>query len=72
PPPDGGNEPPAGAGFFHQQVKVTQIWRISLVLLAAPPSPADEKIRLLRAVRYHHLAVARELFVAEGRKAGLQ
>ncbi|WP_223932388.1 hypothetical protein, partial [Aeromonas caviae] len=35
---------------------------------SASPSPADEKIRLLRAVRYHHLAVARELFVAEGRK----
>ncbi|WP_223932394.1 hypothetical protein, partial [Aeromonas caviae] len=31
---------------------------------SASPSPADEKIRLLRAVRYHHLAVARELFVA--------
>lgn len=51
---------------------VAQPAKLGIYAKSASPSPADEKIRLLRAVRYHHLAVARELFVAEGRKAGLQ
>ncbi|WP_223932355.1 hypothetical protein, partial [Aeromonas caviae] len=59
--------PQAMAGAALPVVGVAQPVKLGIYAKSASPSPADEKIRLLRAVRYHHLAVARELFVAEGR-----
>ena len=64
--------PQANAGAALPSLPSSEAGGLGIYAKSASPSPADEKIRLLRAVRYHHLAVARELFVAEGRKAGLQ
>lgn len=64
--------PQATAGAALPVVGAAQPAPLGIYAKSASPSPAEEKIRLLRADRYRHLAVARELFVAEGRKAGLQ
>ena len=64
--------PQANAGAALPSLPSSEAGGLGIYAKSASPSPAEEKIRLLRADRYRHLAVARELFVAEGRKAGLQ
>ncbi len=66
--------PQATAGAALPVVGAAQPAPLGIYAKSASPPPVtgEEKIRLLRADRYRHLATARELFIAEGRKAGLQ
>lgn len=65
------SQPTAGAGL--SVVGAAQPAPLGIYAKSASPPPVtgEQKIRLLRADRYRHLATARELFIAEGREAKL-